>query len=101
MPMIALQSVVLPMPLRPITAADPPASSKETSSRARAVPYHASRFSTARSGSDIRLVAPTEIQVVHGLVCADLVGRAFHDHAAVVHHRHPFRAPEPDAQVVL
>ena len=38
MPMIALQSVVLPMPFRPRIEVEPPTISKETSSSAWAVP---------------------------------------------------------------
>jgi len=38
---------------------------------------------------------------VHRLVGADLVGRAFDDDAAVVHHRHSLGDPERDVHVVL
>ncbi len=36
-----------------------------------------------------------------GLVGADLVGRALHDHAAVVHHRHPLGDAQRHVHVVL
>ena len=38
---------------------------------------------------------------MHDLVGANLVGGSFHDHAAVVHHRHPVRYTERDVHVVL
>ena len=38
---------------------------------------------------------------MHGLVGADLVGRAFDDHAAVVHHRHALGDAQRDVHVVL
>src|SRR6476661_8265303 len=88
MPTIALQSVVLPMPLRPMIDVAPPAISKETSS-------------SACSDSAIAPVPAAEIEVVHRLVGTDLVGRALDDHPAVVHHRHALGDPERDVHVVL
>ena len=103
-PMIALQSVVLPMPLRPTIATDSlPISNDDVlerlgaSRRTRSGPRPRAAVRLSASG----LVARAEIEVVDELVRADLRRRAFDDHAAVVHHRHVLRDAERDVHVVL
>ena len=112
MPMIALHSVVLPMPFRPTIAIDSrPIEKRDVLERLRAavervqpldLEQRSSRSRRRDSGLLTHVVAAApEVEVVDGLVGADLVGRALDDHAAVVHHRHPLGDTERDVHVVL
>src|SRR3712207_5388573 len=97
-PRMAWQSVDLPMPLRPITATGSSPTAKDAPCTMCALPYQASRFSTARSGSD--MLRP-QVQRLHELGGADLVRGALHHDGAVVHHRHEVGHAQRDVHVVL
>src|SRR4051794_18919565 len=95
---IAWHSVVLPMPLRAMTATGSSPTVKVAPCTMWALPYQASSPSTASSGS--AMLRP-QVERLHQLGRADLVGRALDHHGAVVHHRDPVGDPERDVHVVL
>ena len=123
--MIALHSVVLPMPLRPMSATGSSAHLEAhvlqhvraavvdvevlDRQQRRAVGQRRGRSASAACAIasltvDLDAVvghAPAEVELVDELVGADLVGRALHDLAAVVHHRDALGDAQGDVHVVL
>src|SRR5829696_7600175 len=83
-PMMAWHSVVLPMPLRPMTATGLSPTANVTPWTMCALPYQALRSSTASRGSDM---LAAQVELLHELGRLDLVRRPLEDHGAVVHHR--------------
>src|SRR3954454_4423768 len=100
MPTIALQSVVLPMPLRPMTATGSAPIAKLASSTASADPYRACRPATSSSASAAAM-APPEIELVHELAGTDLAGRALQQQLSLVEHGDALGDGQRDVHVVL
>src|SRR5215472_15347707 len=97
-PMIVASSV-FPTPLRPRTASDPRSGSENAISSSTTVSPYPARTSFRTSASAMALLA--EVHLVHALVLADLLGRAFDQHLALNQHGDALREPKHEIHVVL
>src|SRR5258708_2999303 len=112
---MALQSVDLPMPLRPTTASTPWSRENDTPCSTGARPKWTSSFSTSRIGTAPEPVVPrpersrakaASMLAAHvdrldlGIVL-DLVGRAVLQQATIVQDRDPLDDAQRDVEIVL
>src|SRR5262252_3034561 len=98
-PMIVASSVVFPTPLRPRTASDPRSGSENAISSSTTVSPYPARTSFRTSASGMALLA--EVHLMHALVLAYLLGRAFDQHLALNQHGDAPREAEHEIHVVL
>src|ERR1043166_7917055 len=101
MPLMQLSTDVLPAPFGPISASSSPgAAANDTSSSTTSPPNRRVRRSTASSAIpppapaillDVAIAAArtrgaAEVELLHGGMCTQAIGRAVEDDAAVLHH---------------
>src|SRR5215831_13510403 len=98
-PMMVASSVVFPTPLRPRTESDPRSGSENAISSSTTVSPYPARTPFRTSASAMALLA--EVDLVHALVLADLLGRALDQHLALNEHGDAPREAEHQVHVVL
>src|SRR6185295_15354113 len=106
-PMMALHSVVLPMPLRPTTAIAVCRNLRSTPCNACERPYKTLRVLISSTGAPLgratkrAATAASEVKFLHLVVGLDLRGRAFLENAAVVQHCHALDDAQGHIHIVL